>query len=376
MAAYGSWFYGFGVLVQDISEDLGLGVGVLGAVYGVTTLAGGLFAIGVGRVIDRRGPRPILVFLGPAAAAAYALSSTLSNGIAFCVVFAAAGGMISASGFYSFTQPVSMSVRPDDTVRAVTRLTIWGAFASPVMIPLTEVVRNEWGWRAAIRLSALFLAVLFLVAALVVRVAPRIGAGVTSRFAGILRIMASSPFLRLYSAAVFLSAMAISSLLVYQVPVMKWAGVSAATAASLAGARGLFQLIGRLPLVPAVTRWGPWRLQLWCRLGVVIGATALWFSDSPALALVYVVVIGACTGALAAVDGIVAREVLAKENFATMLSILGFVGTLGGAFGPVAVGVLVQMADSLAVVPAVVIVGAVGAGVAQIASTPMRDSPR
>ena len=39
IAAYGSWFYGFGVLVEDISADLGTGVGALGGVYGVTTLA-------------------------------------------------------------------------------------------------------------------------------------------------------------------------------------------------------------------------------------------------------------------------------------------------------------------------------------------------
>jgi hypothetical protein len=29
IAAYGSWFYGFGVLVQDMSVDLGVGVGAL-----------------------------------------------------------------------------------------------------------------------------------------------------------------------------------------------------------------------------------------------------------------------------------------------------------------------------------------------------------
>jgi hypothetical protein len=63
IASYGSWFYGFGVLVQDMSADLGVGLGVLGAVYGAATLVGGVAAVVVGRVLDRRGPS------SPAAAA-------------------------------------------------------------------------------------------------------------------------------------------------------------------------------------------------------------------------------------------------------------------------------------------------------------------
>lgn len=56
ITAYGSWFYGCGVLVQDMSADLGVGVGVLAAVYGAATLVGGVAAVVVGRVLDRRGP--------------------------------------------------------------------------------------------------------------------------------------------------------------------------------------------------------------------------------------------------------------------------------------------------------------------------------
>lgn len=364
IAAYGSWFYGFGVLVQDISADVGVGVGMLGAVYGVTTLVGGISAIVVGRVLDRRGPRVILAVGGPLAAVIYALSTFVGGGMSFCAVFALAGGAISATGFYSFTQPLAMALRPDDTVRAVTRLTIWGAFASPLMIPLTEVMRDAWGWRGAVRFTAVALCACFLLATLTVGDTSAVRAPSNVPMRAVLQNATESNFLRWYAGSGFLSSIAISSLLVFQVPVMKWAGLSAVTAASFAGARGLFQLIGRLPLVPLVTRFGAWHLQFVCRAAVVAGAIALWMSGSTAAAIAYVVIIGASTGALAAVDGMVAREVLDGENFATMLSVLGFVGTLGGAFGPVAVGVLVQRVDSLAVVPWVVIVGAIGSAVA------------
>lgn len=365
IAAYGSWFYGFGVLVQDISDDLGVGVGVLGATYGATTLVGGTGAIGVGRVLDRHGPRLILAVAGPAAALVYALSTMLDDALLFCAVFAVAGGAISATGFYSFTHPMAMAVRPDDTVRAVTRLTIWGAFASPLMIPLTEVMRDAWGWRGAVRATSAVLLVCFALATAVVRPAPGGRARRPVAMSSVLRSASSSTFLRRYAGSALLSSIAISSLLVYQVPVMKWAGLSAAAAATFAGARGLFQLVGRLPLVPLVTRFGAWRLQSVCRAAIAAGAVALWLSGSTAPAVAYVVIIGASTGALAAVDGMVAREVLDGDNFATLLSMLGFVGTLGGAFGPVLVGLLVQRTGSLGMVPAVVVLAATASAMVQ-----------
>ncbi len=372
IAAYGSWFYGFGVLVEDISADLGTGVGVLGAVYGVTTLAGGAGAVAVGRLLDRRGPRTVAGVIGPLAAATYALSSFVVDGAVFCVVFAVAGGAVSASGFYSFTQPVAMSVRPDDTVRAVTRLTIWGAFASPLMIPLTELMRDVWGWRGAVRGSSAVLFIAFALVASMMRAMPAASSRPVQPLRSVIRQAASSPFLRWYAGSAMLASAAISSLLVFQVPVMKWAGLTAAVAASLAGARGMLQLFGRLPLVPLVSRFGAWHLQFAGRTALVAGAVALWASGNGAAAVTYVIVVGGSTGALAAVDGMVSREVLDGENFATLMSMVGLVGTVGGALGPVVVGLLVQATGSLAVVPAVVVVAASASVVAHIRAGSLR----
>jgi len=374
IAAYGSWFYGFGVLVEDISADLGTGVGALGAVYGATTLAGGAGAVAVGRLLDRRGPRTVAGVIGPIAAATYALSSFIDDGAVFCAVFALAGGAISASGFYSFTQPVAMSVRPDDTVRAVTRLTIWGAFASPVMIPLTEVMRDAWGWRGAVRGISVALFLVFALVASMTRTMAPVATGPVQPLRSVVRRAASSPFLRWYAGSAMLSSAAISSLLVFQVPVMKWAGLTAAAAASFAGARGLLQLFGRLPLVPLVARCGGWRLQFAGRAALVAGAAALWASGSAAAAVAYVIVVGASTGALAAVDGMVSREVLDGDSFATLMSMVGLVGTVGGALGPVGVGLLVQGTGSLGVVPAVVAVAASASVVAHVRAGLLRSA--
>jgi hypothetical protein len=155
---------------------------------------------------------------------------------------------------------------------------------------------------------------------------------------------------------------------------MKWAGLTAAAAASFAGARGLLQLFGRLPLVPLVARFGAWRLQFAGRAALVAGAAALWASGSAAAAVAYVIVVGASTGALAAVDGMVSREVLDGDSFATLMSMVGLVGTVGGALGPVGVGLLVQGTGSLGVVPAVVVVAASASVVAHVRAGLLRSA--
>lgn len=355
-----------------MSRDLAVGVGSLGILFGVTTLVGGLIAIAIGRILDRHGPRRILVLFGPLSAVLYGAVSFVESAETFCLLYSTAGGLVSGTGFYSFTQPLVIKIRPDDPMRAVTRLTIWGALASPVAIPLTEFLRRSVGWRATMRFSGLVLLATFLIAATVTRGLVAAGHRRHSSLHEIVRVTATSHFLQMYAASLFLSSMSISSLLVFQVPTMKWAGLSAATAASFAGARGFLQLLGRLPLLPIVMRFGPWRVQRACRWAIVPGTIALWFSGSLVFATIYAVVIGASAGALSALDGMVNRDVLPIENFGTTVALLGFVATVGSALGPIVAGVVVQFSGSVAFAPGLVVFLATAAALVQRAAQSAR----
>lgn len=360
IAAYGSWFYGFGVLAGDISRDLGVGLGSLGVVFGLTTLAGGCGAIGVGRLLDRRGPDVILRVIGPFGALLYIALPFVQSALLFCSLHVVCGGLISASAFYSFTQPIAMRIRPDEPMRAVTRLTIWGALASPIAIPLTEAARRTLTWRGAMRVSGIVLVCAFVMSAWALRGHIRTPRRSQAGLRDVIRSITTSAFLRSYAASGFFASMSVAALLVFQVPVMKWAGLSATAAASFAGARGLLQLIGRLPLLFFVTRFGAWRVQQMCKFAVILGAVALWLAGSTIFASVYVVIVGASAGALSALDGMVGHEVLPAENFATTIALLGFVATLGSALGPILAGCVVQLL-SLSAVPIFVAATAIGA---------------
>ena len=335
---YGTWFYGFGVLFEDLAEFHAVSAGTLGITYGVANLLAGAGAVATGRRLDTIGPRAVLGVVGPLGAVVYGVSASLT-GTTFLVAYAVGGGLMGAAGFYSFTQPLSVRVVDADAARAITRLTIWGAFSSPIMIPLTEVLRANYGWQTAIRIPAILTLFAFVLCATVSK--PRTASVATTHNLGSTLLMAARDWrLRRFTLAAFLSGVAASTLLVYQVPTMTWAGVSTSIAAGLASARGLMQLAGRLPLMSAMKRFGAPRLMIASRALLGVAALLLLGSGQWAVAVLYVAIAGITIGALSALDGVIARSVIGAENFGAVMGGIGLLSTLGGSLGPILGGQL------------------------------------
>ena len=346
VVAYGTQFYGFGVLYTNLSSFHNVSASTLGITYGISNLIAGIGAVATGRRLDVFGPRAVLGIIGPFGAVIYGASS-FATGTTFLATYALGGGLIGAAGFYSFTQPLAVRIAKTDAARAITRLTIWGAFSSPIMIPFTEILRANYGWQTAVRLPALITAISFLLAAAVCRVDIDIATNeMRPSLIASLRGALSDVRLRLFAAAAFLSSVAVSTLLVFQVPTMTWAGVSAGTAAGLASLRGLMQLAGRIPLLAAINRYTAPRLIVIARVLLGISALFLLGSGNLVLALIYIVLAGVTIGALSALDGVVARDIVQPEVFGTVMGGIGLIATLGGSLGPIFGGWLRDVFDS------------------------------
>lgn len=344
VVAYGTWFYGFGVLFTDLASFHGVSASTLGVTFGIANLISGVGAVATGRRLDMFGPGAVLGVIGPLGAIIYCASS-FTTGEMFLATYALGGGLIGAAGFYSFTQPLVVRVSKTDAARAITRLTIWGAFSSPIMIPLTEILRSNYSWQTAVRLPAMLTFVSFLFAAVVCRVDPLKKATQSTLVASLCGALGNVR-IKLFAIAEFFSAVAVSTLLVYQVPTMTWAGVSTAMAASLASGRGLMQLAGRIPLLSAINRFTATRLIVVARMLLGISAMCLLVSGNLVMALIYIVLAGVTIGALSALDGVVAREIVQPEVFGTVMGGIGLVATLGGSFGPILSGWLRDRFDT------------------------------
>lgn len=361
VVAYGTWFYGFGVLFSDLSNFHGVSASTLGITFGIAQLLSGIGAVATGRRLDVFGPRAVLGIIGPIGATIY-FSSSFTTGTMFLTMYALGGGLIGAAGFYSFTQPLAVQIASTDATRAITRLTIWGAFSSPVMIPLTEVLRSHYGWQTAVRLPAALTLIAFFVSASVCHVVVSAPEEPPALVVSI-RSALGNARLRLFTIGAFLSSIASSTLLVFQVPTMTAAGVSTGTAALLASVRGFMQLGGRLPLVPAIRKFTAPRLIIVARFTLGVSALFLLGSRNIAFAVIYVVFAGITLGALSALDGVAARDIVQPEVFGTVMGGIGLITTLGSAIGPIFSGWLKTTFDSSNAPIMIVIVSACSAAI-------------
>ncbi len=339
ITAYGSWFYGFGVLIGPIQDDIGWSTSTLGATFAAAQIIAGLGAFVAGRLLDRFGavgPFGVQAVFGalPLLAATWA-----DDVLLFAVLYALGGGVMGATGFYHVTTVIAGRLHADAPANAIAKLTLIGAFCSPIFIPLTALVVDTNGWRIGARMLAVFALVGALAGAALRRQAASVGSGPSTSPFTALRDALRSPTVRRMFAAYIAGGVAFSTVLVYQVPIMTHAGLSLGVAGTLAGLRGLCQILVRVGLAGALNRWGSAPL-LFAAYVVSAAGVLLLLVGSVAAALGFAVLAGAGFGATSPLQAIHSRERFAGSDLGLLMGMQGAVLGLAGGVGPLAGGAL------------------------------------
>ncbi|MDX1657407.1 MAG: MFS transporter [Nitriliruptorales bacterium] len=367
LVAFGVWFYGYGVLLEPIRQDTGWPEALLTTTYGLSLLLTGVGAVAVGRAVDHGHARRVFAAAAVVASMTLALASFVASPLAFAALVTVAGGAIGAGGYYPATQAAITHAAPRSRTKAITGITLFGAFASPVFLPVIGWLVSTVGWRPTLRLLSGVVALSFAWAA----IATPSGTGRDASrvpFVTALRHVWRQQDLRRFVLAGGAAGVATSLLFLYQVPVMVDAGLALTLASTLAGARGLVQLAGRLPLPPVVRRIGSDRSLRGSFVLVAISIVLLLGSGNLAVAFAFVAVAGVATGAMAALEGIYGGD-LHTEQLGTLLGAFSLVRGLGAALGPALGGVAVGLLGSR--VPAL-LVGAAAALAAAALIPPLR----
>ena len=84
-----------------------------------------------GRVLDRRGPRPIFLLAGIAGVGAMLLASVQGSLLPFATAYAGGRGLVGALGLYHITQAATARPAPAAPARAIIWLTLFSAFPAP-----------------------------------------------------------------------------------------------------------------------------------------------------------------------------------------------------------------------------------------------------
>lgn len=349
ITVYGSWYYAFGVLLDPIIEDTGWSEAALASTFSLSALVAGFGSLAGGWLLDRLGSRFVFGLAALVGAAAFLVAAAAQSVGLFATAAAVGGGVFASFGFYHVTQTTAVRISPGASNRAIAVLTIWGAFASAIFIPLTAWLVGQTDWRVSLRILTLSASLAMLVGFVMIDTArrdtnaPRVfifkNLGLTLRTLVARRFVISQG----------LAGIGISTILVYQVPAMTAAGLALGVASFWAGFRGFAQLGGRLPLMPIVNRLGVVGSMRLGYSAISVGALALAFAGTPVLAAVYAVLAGFGIGAMSPLVGMHSKAVFGETSLGTAMGFVSLVFLVVGAVGPAMAGLVAETTGSRAI---------------------------
>ncbi|MGD2060742.1 MAG: MFS transporter [Acidimicrobiia bacterium] len=368
IAVYGSWFYSFGVLLDPIIADTGWSEPAVAGAFSSSAVISGFGALAGGWVLDRWGSRLVFLTAALVGGGALFLAASATSPAAFAAGAAIGGGALASLGFYHVTQTVAVRISPGSQDRAIAVLTIWGAFASAIYIPLTAWLVTQLDWRFTVRILASSTAVTLLLGALVVDTRTRRRGAPLSLLADVGRTVRSVPARR-FLASQALAGLGVGTILVYQVPAMTSAGLALGAASFWAGFRGFAQLGGRLPLMLLVRRLGVASALRLAYTAIAIGSLALAFSGNQVMAATYAVVAGFGIGAVSPLVGMHSKDVFGQASLGTAMGLVSLVFLLASAIGPTGAAWVAEATGSRAVPVAI---SAVVVGIGAVIVRPVR----
>ncbi len=244
LVAWGVLYYTFAVVQVPMMRELGWSQTLLAGAFSLTLLIYALAGPVLGPWFDRRGPWGIMV-AGATGGAALMMCWALADDPLMYVVVMGVLGLAMAACLYEPAFYLVAAWFPARRAKALTVLTLFGALASPLFMPLTEWLCRWCGWRDAVLIlaAAVALIVVPLLLSLPRRaVAPRASStgDATTR-----SVLTESRFWWLQAGFILVSLTTIA-VPVHLVPYLVERGESLAFAATCVGSIALVGIIGRL----------------------------------------------------------------------------------------------------------------------------------
>lgn len=349
IGAYGTAYYAVGVLIPVIARDEGWSSGTLAAGFALGVMGQGALALFFGARFDRLGSRPVLLPALVVGGTALLLASQAQAAWQFVAAWALGGAAIGGGLYYNVTMPVTARLYPNDRAAAFSVLTLLGALASPIFYPLAAWLIEAFGWRGGLQALAGVSVLCVAPAALLVR-AP--GATAPAQ-----RLNPSSMFIAIREPAVArvllvfaLAGLANSAVLLNQVAALEATGLSLAAASSFAGARGAFQIPGRLLLTPLTSRFGLRRSIAGCYTLALTATLALLLavgvSESVVFVAYFAAVSGMSLGLLSPLNGLFQAESFGDSQLGTLSGVTVVVSSIATSAGAWLAGITVELTGS------------------------------
>ncbi len=353
----GVLYHGFSVFFLPLKRDLAISSAAVSLLYGAARLEGGFDGPLIGYLIDRFGPRRLMIWGAAQAGVGLILLSQVRSFWSFFLVYT----FIVSLGFNAgFFHPVYAVINSWFIRHRGVAFSMTGAASSVggmIMAPLLAYLIFSFGWRTAAVLAGIIILIIALPAALPIRRSPEIlglqpdgrppvekpsagGKTVEPQFLEsdftVARALRSVDYWLLYLAIVFRVLVTVA-LTIHFVPLLVWKGMEERDCAYLVSVFAFGTIFTTL-----VSGWmgDRWPKSLLCSAGIIpLVAGMLILMLHPSAASVYALPIG-----LAVVMGTVPLnwaligDLFGRLKYASLRGIIGIGNGLGTFLSPVFAG--------------------------------------
>lgn len=334
-------FYSFGLALEQMAADFGVGSASTAAVFGITTFW--FFCLGVvsGPLADRFGARP-LIMLGAIFIGGGLLLTSRVDSIELAY-FTYGIGVGTGIGLYLV--PVTIVVGAWFEKRRASALGVTTAgigIGTVVLVPLAERLIRVQGWRDAFEIMGVGSAIVYVVGALLMARPEATAAPAGGRAAHVRHTMRIPAFWRMYGAGLLMS-IGLFGAFALLATYAKDNGVSADAAARLIVILGVGSVAGRLLIGPIAARTGVMPPLVLSFAVQPVAYLVWWQSGQSYLAMaIFAGLLGVGYGGYVALSPVAAAEIFGLAGLGGVLGVLYTSAGVGGLVGAIALAAIVD----------------------------------
>ncbi len=345
--SWGIIYYAFSVFLTPMVNELGWSRTELTGAFSLSLLVAGGMAFPVGMWIDRNGAR-LLMTVGSIAASLLVFAWSLVNDLNTLYLIWVGLGICSAAVLYEPAFAVVAVWFVKRRGRALALITFVAGLASTIFVPLSDALLHHFGWRNALVILSILLAITTIPLHLIVlrRRPDDLGLlpdGETKHAAYVarpsigvsLRNALHSKSFWMLTAAFSLSNLTAAAIRFHLIPFLIAAGFDPSAAALAAGSIGILQVAGRVIFAPLDTRISSRTITMSLFALEALSILVLLLGSSSLNIGIFILIFGASYGAKTLARPSMLAEFYGSTHYARISSVMAIFLTVTTTIAPV-----------------------------------------
>lgn len=335
-------YHSFTVFFLPLKRDLGVSSAAISLLYGAARLEGGIEGPIVGHLIDRFGPRMLIIVGASLTGIGLILLSTVHDFFTFLLIYVFIVSLGSNAGFF---HPVSTAVNRWFIRRrglGFSIISASGSIGGMIMAPLLSYIILDFGWRNGAIFSGLMILIVALPSALPIKQSPEaMGLSPDGRPPSENHTEGSKSFYEeatevsftvrealrtihfwLLTASISLRLLVTVAINTHFVPLLVWKGMSEAASAYLVSLFALASMLLMLALGWLGDRWNKALLCSLCIVPTIVAMIGMIFSQKTAILYSFPIAF-AITYATAPLNWALIGDFFGRRRYATLRGIMG-----------------------------------------------------